>query len=91
MGLGPLPGQERNVELSPGAIFLRYPPSHGCGGHHDEPIQQERNDGPKDQELSDAKKLFEWVLGGEVEDDQLFPLAPRPRVHIIGQALKSQR
>jgi hypothetical protein len=62
-----------------------YPASHGCIGLYDEPMQKEQYGFPKDPELNDAKRLFEWVLGGEVEDDKLIPLQS-PRVHIIGQA-----
>lgn len=63
-----------------------YPASHGCIGLYDEPMQKEQYGVPKDPELNDAKRLFEWVLGGEVEDDRLIPLPHGPRVHIIGRA-----
>lgn len=62
-----------------------YPASHGCIGLYDEPMQKEQYGVPKDPELNDAKRLFEWVLGGEVKDDRLIPLPRGPRVHIIGQ------
>jgi len=63
-----------------------YPASHGCIGLYDEPMQKEEYGIPKEPELNDAKRLFEWVLGGEVEDDRVIPLPHGPRVHIIGQA-----
>jgi len=63
-----------------------YPSSHGCIGLYDEPMQKEQYAFPKDPELTDAKRLFEWVLGGEVEEDRVIPLPNGPRVHIIGQA-----
>jgi len=63
-----------------------YPASHGCIGLYDESMQREQFGAPKDPELSDAKKLFEWVLGGEPDDDRVIPLPRGPRVHIIGQA-----
>ena len=63
-----------------------YPASHGCIGLYDESMQKEQFGAPKDPELSDAKKLFEWVLGGEPDDDRVIPLHRGPRVHIIGQA-----
>jgi hypothetical protein len=63
-----------------------YPASHGCIGLYDEPMQNEQYGIPKDPELNDAKRLFEWVLGGEAEDDQVIPLPHGPRVHIIGQS-----
>ena len=63
-----------------------YPASHGCIGLYDEPMQQEQYGLPKDPELNDAQRLFQWVLGGEVEDERVLPLLHGPRVHIIGQA-----
>lgn len=63
-----------------------YPASHGCIGLYDEPMQKEQYGIPKEPELNDAKRLFEWVLGGEVEEDRVIPLPHGPRVHIIGQA-----
>jgi len=68
-----------------------YPASHGCIGLYDEPMQAEQYGMPKDPELSDAKRLFMWVLGREPEDDRVIPLEHGPRVHIIGQAPKSER
>jgi hypothetical protein len=88
----PSPGQERHVELSPVARFSCNPASHGRIGLYGEPMQKEQYGGPKEPELSDAKKLFEWVLvEWEVEDGQVIPLAYRSLVHIIGMAPKSQR
>ena len=63
-----------------------YPASHGCIGLYDEPMQKEQYGVPKDPELNDAKRLFEWVLGGEMEEDYVIPLPHGPHVHIIGQA-----
>jgi hypothetical protein len=62
-----------------------YPASHGCIGLYDEPMQREQYGLPKDPELNDAKRLFEWVLGREVEDEKLIQLPQGLRVHIIGQ------
>jgi hypothetical protein len=62
-----------------------YPASHGCIGLYDEPMQKEQYGIPIDPELNDAKRLFEWVLGGEVEDARFIPLPNGPRVHIIGR------
>jgi hypothetical protein len=66
-----------------------YPASHGCIGLYDEPMQKEQYGVPRDPELNDAKRLFEWVLGGEVEDDRVIALPHGPRVHIIGRAPRS--
>lgn len=62
-----------------------YPASHGCIGLYDEPMQKEQYGVPRDPELNDAKRLFEWVLGGETQDDRLILLSQGPRVHIIGR------
>lgn len=67
-----------------------YPASHGCIGLYDEPMQKEQYGVPKDPKLSDAKRLFVWVLGGEPDDDHVIPLQQGPRVHIIGQVPGSQ-
>ena len=63
-----------------------YPASHGCIGLYDELMQKEQYGAPKDPELNDAKRLFEWVLGSETNDERVISLHRGPRVHIIGQA-----
>ena len=63
-----------------------YPVSHGCIGLYDESMQKEQYGIPKEPELSDAQKLFVWVLGSEPDDDRVIPLPRGTRVHIIGQA-----
>ena len=62
-----------------------YPASHGCIGLYDEPMQKEQYGFPKDPQLNDAKRFFEWVLGEEVKDVRVIPLSRSPRVRIIGQ------
>ena len=69
-----------------GRVMPGYPASHGCIGLYDESMQKEKYGLPKDPELNDAQRLFQWVLGGEVEDERVLPLLHGPRVHIIGQA-----
>ena len=63
-----------------------YPASHGCIGLYDEPMQKEQYLIPKEPELSDAQKLFVWVLGSEPDDDRVISLPRGPRVPIIGHA-----
>jgi hypothetical protein len=63
-----------------------YPASHGCIGLYDESMQKEQYGAPKDPELNDAKRLFEWVLGSETNNERVISLHRGPRVHIIGQA-----
>ncbi|TKS59549.1 MAG: L,D-transpeptidase [Nitrospira sp.] len=63
-----------------------YPASHGCIGLYNEPMQKEQYGIPKEPELEDAKRLFECVLSGEVENARMIPLIRGPKVHIIGLA-----
>ena len=63
-----------------------YPASHGCIGLYDEAMQKEQYGIPQYPELHDAKRLFEWVVGGNVEDDRVIFLPNGPRIHIVGQA-----
>ncbi len=68
-----------------------YPASHGCVGLYDESMQKKQYGIPKDPEVNDAKKLFEWVLGGAPEDDRVIPLPNGPRLQIIGEAPRWNR
>ena len=63
-----------------------YPASHGCIGLYDESMQKEQYGIPKEPELNDAQRLFEWVLGSEPNEERVIPLLRGPRVYIIGQA-----
>lgn len=63
-----------------------YAASHGCIGLYDEVMQKEQYGNPAYPELTDAKRLYFWVLGGETNDDRMIPLPQGPRVHIIGEA-----
>ena len=63
-----------------------YPVSHGCIGLYDESMQKEQYGIPKEPELNDAQRLFEWVLGSEPDEERVILLPRGPRVHIIGQA-----
>ncbi|MEC4890219.1 MAG: L,D-transpeptidase [Nitrospira sp.] len=67
-----------------------YPASHGCIGLYDEPMQQEQYGVPKDPELNDARRLYEWVLGGEAEAAEAVMLPRGPVVHITGAAPASE-
>lgn len=67
-----------------------YPASHGCIGLYDESMQKEQYGILKDPELNDAKRFFEWVLGGTPEDGRVTPLPNGPRLQIIGEAPKSE-
>lgn len=62
-----------------------YPASHGCIGLYDEPMQKKHYGFPKEPVLTDAKKLFEWVLGAP-QYDGFQVLSDGPRIQIIGKA-----
>lgn len=68
-----------------------YPASHGCIGLYDEPMQMEQYGVPKNPELNDAQRLFIWVLGSEPDDDHVISIPHGPRIHIIGEAPRSER
>lgn len=68
-----------------------YPASHGCIGLYDESMQQEQYGIPKDPELNDAKRLFEWVLGGVSDDDRVISIPNGARLQIVGEAPRSER
>ena len=68
-----------------------YPASHGCIGLYDETMQKEQYGVPKDPELFDAQKLYLWVVGEESDGEGVMVLPHGPRLHIIGQAPKSER
>jgi hypothetical protein len=67
-----------------------YPASRGCVGLYDESMQKAQYGTPKDPEVNDAKKLFEWVLSGAPEDDRVIPLLNGPRLQLVGEAPKSE-
>lgn len=60
------------------------PMSHGCIGLYDEAMQKEFYGVPKDPELDDAKRLYEWVLGDRPDDGRPLALHDGPRVLIVG-------
>lgn len=63
-----------------------FPASHGCIGLYDEAMQKEQYGIPRDPELNDAKRLFEWVLGDEGQDDRMIAMPNGLKIHIIGKA-----
>ena len=68
-----------------------YPVSHGCIGLYDEVMQQRYYGTPKQPELRDAKRLYEWVVGSEEAVGTRLPLKDGPRVHILGTAPDPER
>lgn len=91
----PLPGQERGVELSPDTKCSCYFASRGCFGPSDEPWRKEKEQYglPKDLDVIDAKKMFEWWLGGEAVGGRVIRLrTDREFISLVmGKALQSQR
>lgn len=62
-----------------------YPGSHGCIGLYDEAMQKECAGAPSAPVLSDARRLFEWVVGAPADSVPRMRL-DGPRVQIIGAA-----
>lgn len=60
-----------------------YPASHGCVGLYDEEMQKEFYGFPRKPELTDARKLFEWVHS-PLPDDGKFHVAEKgPAVWVV--------
>lgn len=63
-----------------------YPASHGCVGLYDEAMQARYYGEPKDAELDDARRLFEWAVGSLREGESVRENLDGPRVHVVGRA-----
>ena len=61
-----------------------YPASHGCIGLYDEEMQMEYYLEPATPVLMDAKKLYEWVVGGNEDTGAFQRVTYGPRVLIMG-------
>lgn len=59
------------------------PASHGCVGLYDERMQKKHYGSPSDPELDDARRLYEWVIGGVEDTGRLTRLKETVRVVII--------
>lgn len=62
-----------------------YPASHGCVGLYDEEMQKRFYRYPSPPLLTDARRLFEWVIGELPDPGRLTPMKEGPRVRIIGE------
>jgi len=60
-----------------------YPASHGCVGLYDEEMQKEFYGFPRKPELTDARKLFEWVLSPLSDDGKFHVLEKGPAVWVV--------
>ena len=61
-----------------------YPASHGCIGLYDEEMQNEYYLEPARPVLMDAKKLYDWVVGGNDDAGTFQKVTYGPRVLIMG-------
>jgi hypothetical protein len=52
----------------------------------DEPMQQEYFGEPLRPVLEDARVLYEWVLGGMLDDDRVVALGQGPKMRVVGRA-----
>lgn len=62
-----------------------YPASHGCIGLYDEAMQRQTYGSPKDPNLADAKRLFEWALGNASDSGKEVSITNGPKVLIVGK------
>lgn len=62
-----------------------YPASHGCVGLYDEEMQKRYYRHPVFPLLTDARKLYEWVVGELPDPGSFTPMKEGPRVRIIGE------
>lgn len=62
-----------------------YPASHGCIGLYDEEMQRDYYDSPKTPVLTDAKKLYEWVVGDREDSGAFHRIDYGPRIRITGE------
>lgn len=53
---------------------------------YDEPMQQEYFGEPLRPVLEDARVLYEWVLGGMLDDDRVVALGQGPKMLVVGRA-----
>jgi hypothetical protein len=60
-----------------------YPASHGCVGLYDEEMQKEFYGFPRKPELTDARKLFEWVLSPLPDDGKFHVVEKGPAVWVV--------
>lgn len=63
-----------------------YPASHGCVGLYDEAMQARYYGEPRDAELDDARRLFEWAVGPLLEGEPVHESLDGPRVRVVGRA-----
>ena len=61
-----------------------YPASHGCIGLYDEEMQKEYYKEPARPVLMDAKRLYQWVVGGNPDDGKFENVHNGPKVLIMG-------
>ena len=61
-----------------------FPASHGCIGLYDEEMQKECYGKPSKVLLKDAKKLYEWALGGQPDTGKFQRIENGPAVRVIG-------
>jgi len=61
-----------------------HPASHGCIGLYDEEMQKQYSGTPKVPILTDAKRLYRWVVGSHSDSGTFHKINYGPRVVIIG-------
>ncbi|TWJ32702.1 L,D-transpeptidase-like protein [Geobacter argillaceus] len=60
------------------------PASHGCIGLYDEEMQKQYYETPQTPGLTDARRLYEWVVGSHRDTGRLQKINYGPKVLIVG-------
>ncbi len=67
-----------------GRDLLGVPASHGCIGLYDEEMQKQYYETPRTPVLTDAKRLYQWVVGTRRDTGRFQKIKEGPRVLIVG-------
>ncbi len=67
-----------------GRDLLGVPASHGCIGLYDEEMQKQYYETPRTPVLTDAKRLYQWVVGTRRDTGRFRKISDGPRVLIVG-------
>ncbi|MBJ6723264.1 L,D-transpeptidase [Geomesophilobacter sediminis] len=62
-----------------------HPASHGCVGLYDEEMQAQYYKSPRAPVLTDAKRLYEWVIGDHPDSGDFHKIDYGPRLVVIGE------
>lgn len=67
-----------------GRDLIGVPASHGCIGLYDEEMQKQYFEAPRNPVLTDARRLYRWVVGSRRDTGRFRKISDGPRVLIRG-------